>query len=104
MVTDLDFADDIALVSDTAEKARGLLLAVEIRECEQIGLKLNSKKTKVMAFNANDPAIASLDGKVLETMNDFNYLGSWISSTEHDIWIRRALAWKALRRMMRVWE
>ena len=105
MVTDLDFADDIVLVSDTAEMARGLLLAVE-RECVQISLKFKSKKTKVMCFNTctNDPAIATLDGKILETKNDFKYLGSWISSTEHDIKIRRVLAWKALHRMRRVWK
>ena len=37
MITDLDYADDIALVSDAAEKGRDLLLAVEM-ECRKIGL------------------------------------------------------------------
>ncbi|XP_072165156.1 uncharacterized protein [Diadema setosum] len=53
MVTDLEFADDIALISDMTEKARELLLAVE-KECKKIGLRLNAKKTKVMAFNIDD--------------------------------------------------
>ena len=48
MVTDLDYADDIALISDTAEKGRALLLE---KECRKIGLKLNVKKTKVMSVN-----------------------------------------------------
>ena len=37
MITDLDYADDISLVSDTAEKGRKLLLAVEM-ERRKIGL------------------------------------------------------------------
>ena len=89
MVTDLDFADDIALISDTAEKARELLLAVE-RECRKIGLRLNAKKTKVIAYNINDTTITTLGGEVIEVKEDFKYLGSWIASTEHDIKIRRA--------------
>ncbi|XP_072170850.1 uncharacterized protein [Diadema setosum] len=95
MVTDLDFADDIALISDTTEKARELLFAVE-KECKKIGLRLNAKKTKVMAFN--------IDGAVLDVKNDFKYLGSWIASTEQDIRIRRGHAWNALHSMRKVWK
>ena len=47
MITDLDFADDISLLSDTVEQACTLLKAVE-KECKRIGLGLNAKKTKVM--------------------------------------------------------
>ena len=101
MVTHLDFADDIALISDTAEKARELLLAVE-RECRKIGLRLNAKKTKVIAYNINDTTITTLGGEVIEVKEDFKYLGSWIASTEHDIKIRRALAWNALHGMRKV--
>ena len=76
MVTDLDFADDIALISDTAEKARELLLAVE-RECRKIwALGLNAKKTKVIAYNINDTTITTLGGEVIEVKEDFKYLGS----------------------------
>ena len=103
MVTDLDFADDIALISDTAEKARELLLTVE-RECNKIGLQLNAKKTKVMAYNINDSSISTLDGTVLEVKNNFKYLGSWIASTDQDVRIRRALAWNALHSMRNVWK
>ena len=35
--TDYDFADDIALVSDSVEKAQALILSVE-GECKKIGL------------------------------------------------------------------
>ena len=103
MVTDLDFADDIALISDTANKANNLLLTVE-KECRNIGLNLNNKKTKVLIYNSNNTTLKTTDGDTLETKNDFKYLGSWISSTEQDMKIRRALAWKALHKMNKVWK
>ena len=103
MITDLDFADDIAPMSDTAKKERDLLLAVE-GECKKIGLQLNAKKTKVMAYNIDDTTIATLDGTVLEVKKDFKYLSSWIASTKQDIKIRRALAWNALHGMRKIWK
>ena len=103
MITDLDFADDIALMSDTVQEARDLLLAVE-SECKKMGLQLNTKKTKVMAYNIDDTNISTLDGTVLEVKTDFKYLGSWIASTEQDMKIRRALTWNALHRMGKVWK
>ena len=67
MLTDLDFADDISLLSDTAEKACRLLCEVE-RHCNRIGLGINAKKTKVMPINADEPEVrlSTLDGKPLE--------------------------------------
>ena len=103
VVTDLDFADDIALISDTAEKACELLLATE-RECKNIGLHLNSKKTKVMTFNIPDTSFSTMNNDEIEKVSDFKYLGSWMSSTEQDIKVRRALAWNALHKMSKVWK
>ena len=53
---------------------------------------MNTKKTKVMAENVENPEIRTLDGTVLEVVKDFNYLGAWIASTQNDIRIRRARA------------
>ena len=103
VATDLDFADDIALLSDTASKASDLLLATE-RECRKIGLHLNSKKTKVMALNIPDATFLSMNNDEVEKVSDFKYLGSWVSSTEQDIKVRRALAWNALHKMSKVWK
>ena len=61
VATDLDFADDISLLSDSTEKAQELLHSVE-RECKRTGLTLNAKKTKVMALNIQDPTINTIDG------------------------------------------
>ena len=83
--TDFDFADDIALVSDSVEKAQALLLSVE-GECQKMGLQQNAKKTEVMTFNINEKAkITTKNGTILAVKEDFKYLGSYISSTEKDI-------------------
>ena len=49
-LTDLDYADDICLISDRVEKAQKLLSRVE-EECAKVGLRLNSKKTEVITYN-----------------------------------------------------
>ena len=53
IITDLDFADDIALISDLISEAQQLLLAVE-RECKGVALLINAPKTKFMSFNIAD--------------------------------------------------
>ena len=93
--TDFDFADDIALVSDSIEKAQALLLSVE-GECQKMCLQLNAKKTEVMTFNINEKAkITTKNGTILTVKEDFKYLGSYISSTKKDIRVRKTHAWRA---------
>ena len=53
-VTDLEFADDIALLSNDVEQAQSLLDAVE-KECKATGLFLNDKKTKVLPVIQRSP-------------------------------------------------
>jgi hypothetical protein len=101
--TDFDFADDIALVSNTAEQAQALLHRVEV-ECRKIGLRLNAKKTEIMSYNTGAPKIKTLDETVLTTVEDFKYLGSHLRDTKDDIKVRKALAWQALHSMKRIWK
>ena len=46
---DLDFADNIALLSEEIKQARELLLRVE--RVGEVGPMANPKKTKIMTFN-----------------------------------------------------
>ena len=46
-ICDLDFADDIVLLSNQVEQAAKLLYTVE-RECKKVRLRLNSGKTNVL--------------------------------------------------------
>ncbi len=104
IITDLDFADDIALISNEIEQAQQLLLNVE-RECKKVGLRLNTKKTKYMAYNTQQSnGIKTDDGTELDMVPDFKYLGAWMESSEKDIKVRIALAWKALNSMNTVWS
>ena len=102
-ITDLDFADDIALLSDTAAQAQELLRKVENAAC-CVGLHMNVKKTQFMTFNQPDVEIRTVDGSSLEEVNDFKYLGSWVQSTEQDIRVRKALAWKACNKLSKIWK
>lgn len=51
-ITDVDYADDIALLSDTIQEASELLHRVE-KAAREIGLYINSDKTEFISFNQN---------------------------------------------------
>ena len=61
--------------------------------------------TKVLTCNTTfiEP-LTTGNEKALEEVNDFKYLGSWVNSTKHDIKARKALAWRALNSMSKVWK
>ena len=102
-MADLDFADDIALLSDAIDQAQQLLLKVE-SECKKVGLGLNGPKTKSLAYNVDDLSpLKTLDGTELEWKDDFKYLGSWVDNSAKDVSVRKALAWKALNSMDSIW-
>ena len=60
-----------------SEKLKSLLMKVK-EESEEVGLKLNIQKTKIMA---SSPIISwQIDGETVETVADFIFLGSKITS------------------------
>ena len=68
-INNLRYADDITLIAESEEELKRLLMKVK-EESENIGLKLNIQKTKIMAFST----ITSwqIDG---ETVTDFIFGG-----------------------------
>ena len=74
-MTNIDFADDISLMSNTAEQACKLLTEVE-RHCNRIGLGLNAKKTIIMAKNVNDPSVTTLDSTFSRWFRTSNIFGA----------------------------
>ena len=102
LLPELAFADDIALVEDTINKAEAFLHKVEIAT-QTIGLFLNAGKTKVMHLNPNtNNIIRSLNGDEIEKVDDFLYLGGYTNTTS-DINSRITKAWGALNSLTRIW-
>ena len=70
-LTDLDFADGIALVSEQVDQAQELLKRVE-EQAAGVGLMANAKKTKVMSFNHEyEPKLKTIDGSTPENVDEF---------------------------------
>ena len=69
----LRYADDTTLMAESEEKLKSLLMKVKV-ESEKVGLKLNIQKMKIMA---SGPITSwETDGKTVETVSDFIFLGS----------------------------
>ena len=103
VITDLDFADDIALLANKLKDAEKLLHLVEA-SARKVGLGMNASKTKAVLYNEPPSDIQTLDGNRLEIVDDFKYLGAWIASSEKDFNIRKAQAWKACNSMSKIWK
>ena len=82
-ITDTDFADDIALLSDSIEDAQ-CLLSLVIKIAKEVGLSINEDKTEYMAYNTPSPRKDTIlaNEKPLKKVNDFKYLGSWLDRSE----------------------
>jgi len=64
-------------MAESEEELKSLLMKVK-EESEKIGLKLNIQKTKIMA---SGPVTSwQIDGETIETMTDFTFLGSKITT------------------------
>ena len=64
-------------MAESEEELKSLLMKVK-EESEKVGLKLNIKKTKIMA---SGPITSwEIDGETVETVSDFNFLGSKITA------------------------
>ena len=73
----LRYADDTTLMAESEEELKSLLMKVK-EESGVVGLKLNIQKTRIMA---SSPITSwQADGKTVETVADFNFLGSRITA------------------------
>ena len=64
-------------MAESKEELKSLLMRVK-EESEKVGLKLNIQKTKIMAPG---PITSwQIDGKTMETVTDFIFLGSKITA------------------------
>ena len=76
-INNLRYADDSTLMAESKEELKSLLMKVKV-ESEKVGLKLNIQKMKIMA---SGPITSwAVDGKTVETVSDFLFLGSKITA------------------------
>ena len=84
-INNLRYADDTTLMAENGEELKSLLMKVK-EESENVGLKLNNQKTKIMA--SGPITLWEIDGETVETVSDFVFLGSKItadSDCSHEI-------------------
>ena len=76
-INNLRYPDGTALMAESEEELKSLLMKVE-GESEKVGLKHNIQKTKIMASGR----ITSwqIDGETVETVTDFIFWGSKITA------------------------
>ena len=103
-ITDLDFADDLARLTEEMEQAQEILNCLE-DEAGRVGLQCNAKKTELQVFNQETPVeIKVKNGKKLKIVENFKYLGAWTESTDKDFTVRKALAWSACHKLRKIWR
>ena len=103
-LTDTDFADDIALISNSLVNAQCLLQSLE-QASNCVGLYLNESKTEYVnkCISDSDFVIKSLNNTLLKMVSDYVYLGSYISSSEKDFMARKGMAWTACNALHKIW-
>ena len=72
-INNLRYADDTTLMAESEEELKSLLMKVKV-ESENVGLKLNIQKTKIMA---SSPITSwQINVETVETVTDFILGGS----------------------------
>ena len=99
---DLDFADDIALISSTKQQIQDKTTKLE-EEARRVGLKVSTEKTKTMRINARNQ-----DKIVVNDIEDeFTYLGAKVCKEGggmKDLKNRRSKARGAFIRLKNMWR
>ena len=76
-INNLRYADDTTLMAESEEEPKSLLMKVK-EESENVGLKLNIQKTKIMA--SGHITSWQIDGETMGTVTDFIFWGSKITA------------------------
>ncbi len=102
-LNDLDFADDIALLESSMQRAQ-LQLTRTSQAAADLGLIISAPKTEFMTINCHPQPPLQVYGNAISHVNDFRYLGSMMGSCDSDLKRRRALAWTAFWKLEHLWK
>uniref|UniRef100_A0A8D8XXM4 Craniofacial development protein 2 n=1 Tax=Cacopsylla melanoneura TaxID=428564 RepID=A0A8D8XXM4_9HEMI len=105
-IEDLDFADDICFMSHKIEDMKGKIQDLK-NEGRKVGLKINTSKTKEMRINCKINTPLTVDSEIIESVDQFQYLGSIVdkqggSDIDVDQRIRKAKG--AFAQLMPIWR
>ena len=96
IINNLRYTDDSTLIAESKEELKSLLMKAK-EVSEEVGLKLNIQKTKLMA---SSPITSwEIEGETMETVTDFIFLGSKVTADgncSHEIERRLLLGRKAM--------
>ena len=67
-INNLRYTDDTTFMAESKEELKSLLMKMK-EENEEVGLKLNIQKTKIMA--SSPITSQQIDGETVETLSDF---------------------------------
>ena len=101
-LTDLDFADDLALIAESISNTELLLHSLE-EACSAVGLICNESKTEFISTSSNQDSLKASSGRDLKRVEDFKYLGSFIMDSNKDFKTRKAMAWVACNKLDKIW-
>ncbi|CAG9135134.1 unnamed protein product [Plutella xylostella] len=106
VLEDLDYADDIVLISPTLAQLEGKLEKLQTA-AGQMGLRINRQKTVDMRVNPTETDPLVLDNESLQSVPRFVYLGSTITSqggADEDVAARINKAKAAFAQLRSVWD
>ena len=107
IINNLRFADDIVLLAESKKDLQALVSKVDAFS-KKFGLTINISKTEVQVISREKVQIdIKIDGKTLEQVENFIYLGGVISevpSSESDIKRRVGLAMGSMQKLNPIWK
>ena len=77
-LADLDYADDIVLISEGTDEMQRVLDCI-VREGGKVGLIINCAKTEMINMNIANPRACVIGGRVVKQVEKFKYLGTLLS-------------------------
>ena len=105
-LNDLDFADDLALLSHNQRQMQEKT-SVVAETSASIGLNIHTGKSKVLRVNAINQNPIMLDNTALEEVDNFTYLGSVVDlkgGTDADVKVRIGKARAAFSQLKNIWS
>ncbi|KAJ8717892.1 hypothetical protein PYW07_005822 [Mythimna separata] len=106
VLEDLDYADDLCLLSHTHADMQAKLNDLR-QEAAKTGLKINSRKTQEMRTGVINTAPLLIGTEAVERVQKFTYLGSVVAETggtEEDVASRIAKARGTFAQLRPVWQ